>query len=79
MNVVQGIIDSIITAAELGILAVGLTMTFSLLRFANFAHVEAAVLGAYLAYFFNVDLGWNFSFALIVAAVLMGCVGVVID
>jgi len=79
MNVVQAIINSIITAAELGILAVGLTMTFSLLRFANFAHVEAAVLGAYLAYFFNVDLGWNFSFALIAAAVLMGCVGVVID
>ena len=36
---------------RVGIVAIGLTMTFSILRFANFSHASMAVVGAYLAYF----------------------------
>ena len=43
MNFVQVLVNSLITASELGIIAIGLTLTLSLLRFANFAHVETAV------------------------------------
>ena len=42
--------------------AIGLTMTFSVLRFANFAHTETAVVGAYVA--FTLDV---FNFCTIVA------------
>ena len=49
MNLAQIFISSLITAAELGVIAVGLTMTFAILRFANFAHSSMAVVGAYLA------------------------------
>ena len=48
MNIAQIIVSSLITAAELGIIAIGLTMTFSILRFANFAHASMAVIGAYI-------------------------------
>ena len=45
----QVIANTIIRAAELGVLALGVTMIFSVLRFAHFAHGELAVIGAYAA------------------------------
>ena len=79
MNLAQVLINSLITAAELGIIAVGLTLTFSLLKFANFAHVETAVAGGYLAWVFNVALGTNFALSTVIAVLVMGLVGILFD
>ncbi|MBV9635274.1 MAG: branched-chain amino acid ABC transporter permease [Methylobacteriaceae bacterium] len=79
MNFAQVLVNSLITASELGIIAVGLTLTFSLLKFANFAHVETAVAGAYLAWTLNVRLGLNFAVSIAAAVLVMGLAGVVID
>lgn len=79
MNFVQVLVNSLITASELGIIAVGLTLTFSLLKFANFAHVETAVAGAYLAWVLNVPLGVNFALSVLAAVLVMGLAGILID
>lgn len=79
MNVAQVVVNSLITASELGLIAIGLTLTFSLLKFGNFAHVETAVAGAYVAWVMNVGLGWNFGLSLAIAAIVMGVTGVLID
>jgi branched-subunit amino acid ABC-type transport system permease component len=79
MNVAQVVVNSLITASELGLIAIGLTLTFSLLKFGNFAHVETAVAGAYVAWVMNVGLGWNFGLSLAIAAIVMGVAGVLID
>jgi branched-subunit amino acid ABC-type transport system permease component len=79
MNVAQIIVSSLITAAELSIIAIGLTMTYSILRFANFAHASMTVVGAYIAYLFNVTFGWWLSVAFVTAAVLMGLFGILVD
>jgi branched-subunit amino acid ABC-type transport system permease component len=79
MNFVQVLVNSVITASELGIIAIGLTLTLSLLRFANFAHVETAVAGAYIAWALNVPLGLNFGVAVLVAILVMGVFGILID
>jgi branched-subunit amino acid ABC-type transport system permease component len=79
MNVAQVVVNSLITASELGLIAIGLTLTFSLLKFGNFAHVETAVAGAYVAWIMNVGLGWNFGLSLAIAAIVMGVAGVLID
>ena len=39
--------------------AIGVTLTFGILRFANFAHGETMTLGAYLTLAFIVLTGWN--------------------
>ena len=70
MNLVQVLINGLITSAELAIIAIGLTMTFSVLRFANFAHTETAVVGAYLALLFNVTFGWSLTLSMAAAMVL---------
>jgi branched-subunit amino acid ABC-type transport system permease component len=79
MNLLQVLINTLITTAELGIIAVGLTLTFSLLKFANFAHVETAVAGGYLAWVFNVVLGTNFALATVIAVLVMGLIGILFD
>jgi len=79
MNVAQVVVNSLITASELGLIAIGLTLTFSLLKFGNFAHVETAVAGAYVAWVMNVGLGWNFGLSLAIAAIVIGVAGVLID
>jgi branched-subunit amino acid ABC-type transport system permease component len=79
MNVAQVLVSGVITASELGIIAMGLTMTFSILRFANFAHASMAVVGAYLAYFLNVTLGAPLVLAFAVAVLAMGFFGVAVD
>lgn len=75
----QIIINAIIRAAELGLLAIGITMIFKILRFANFAHSEFAVLGAYLAYFFSVTVGLPLLWATVLAVPLTGLVAVLCD
>jgi branched-subunit amino acid ABC-type transport system permease component len=79
MNLAQVLVSSLITAAELGIIAVGLTMTFSILRFANFSHASMAVVGAYLAYFLNVTLGAPLIVAFPLAVLAMGGFGLAVD
>jgi branched-subunit amino acid ABC-type transport system permease component len=75
----QILIDSLIRAAELSFLAVGLTMVYSVLRFANFAHVEFATIGAYLTLTFSSNVGMPFILAAGAAIVLVGGLGVGID
>ena len=79
MNFVQVLVNSLITSSELCIIAIGLTLSLSLLRFANFAHVETAVAGAYIAWLLNVPLKLNFGLAVLAAVLVMGLAGVVID
>jgi branched-subunit amino acid ABC-type transport system permease component len=79
MNLAQIVVNSLITASELGLIAIGLTLTFSLLKFGNFAHVEMAVAGAYTAWILNSGLGLNFALSLTVAAVVMGFFGILVD
>jgi branched-subunit amino acid ABC-type transport system permease component len=79
VNIAQVIVTSMISTAELGIIAVGLTMTFSILRFANFAHASMAVIGAYIAYTFNVRLGLALWGAFAAAMLVMGCFGIIVD
>ena len=45
----QALMDGLITGAMVGLGAIGVTLTYSILRFANFAHGEFIAWGAYFA------------------------------
>lgn len=75
----QLVLNSLITSAELAIIGLGLTMCFGILKFANFAHTELAVMGAYLVFFFNVQLHLNLALSMVLASVLTGLFGMLID
>ena len=79
MEIAQILINTLVRGAELSLLAIGLTMVFDILKFANFAHTDYAVLGALFAYVFNRILGLNLFLAIILAAFVTGWVGILID
>lgn len=76
---IQVFVDSLVRAAELSFLAVGLTMVYGVLRFANFAHVEFATVGAYLALALSTTAGLPLVVAAILAVILSGGLGIGID
>ncbi|MFQ6125736.1 MAG: branched-chain amino acid ABC transporter permease [Candidatus Heimdallarchaeota archaeon] len=54
---VQIIEISLVHGSVYALAGVGLTMTYRILKFANFAHAELITFGAYAAYILNVDWG----------------------
>jgi branched-chain amino acid transport system permease protein len=57
----QAIMDGLVTGSMIGLGAVGITLTYSILRFANFAHGELISWGAYFALAIAGALGALFS------------------
>ena len=60
-------------------LSLGLAVIFGLLGIVNFAHGALYMIGAYVAYLLVEHLGVGFWWALLVAPVVVGAVGVVIE
>lgn len=58
----QPLMDGLVAGATIGLGAVGITLTYSILRFANFAHGELISWGAYLALAVAGALGATFGF-----------------
>lgn len=61
------------------LVALGLTLVFSIMRIVQFAHGEIYMLGAYTVYFVGVVLGLNIFIAFVVSAVALGVFGVILE
>ena len=84
----QVLMDGLIAGTMIGLGAIGITLTYSILRFANFAHGELISWGAYIALSLSSALGflvkplatpigpfsfgWSLPIALLGAIVLTG-------
>ncbi len=75
----QILVDAIVYAAEIAIIAVGVALSYSILRFANFAHVQFAVVGAYLSFAANQLLGMVLPVAVLVGVIATGLIAVLVD
>ena len=74
-SILQSTVDGIAVGSIIALAAVGLTLTYGILRLANFAHGDILTLGAYLAFLANTTLNrdtWLFIiFASAVAITLV--------
>lgn len=75
----QLVVYGIISGSILALGAIGLTLIYSILNFANFAHGDFMVLGAYLALFFRVGLALPMWLAFLLAMVCTAGIVVVLD
>lgn len=76
---IQILANAVIYAAEISIIAVGVALTYSILRFANFAHIQFAVIGGYLTYTFYALVGLPLVAAAALSAVATGGLAVLVD
>ncbi|WP_119304359.1 branched-chain amino acid ABC transporter permease [Dongia deserti] len=93
--IAQAIMDGLIAGAMIGLGAIGITLTYSILRFANFAHGELLSWGAYIALALSDGLGylsaslmlpvgpfsfgWSLPLAAILAVALTGTLALLAD
>jgi len=76
--VLQVLANSIVYASEIAIIAVGVALTYSILRFANFAHIQYAVVGGYLTYSLTLA-GLPLAAAIAGSAAATGALAVIVD
>jgi len=75
----QGISNGLMMGWVYVLVALGLTIVFSIMRIVQFAHGEIYMLGAYCAYFISVVLGFSVFVAFVIAALALGLAGVVLE
>jgi branched-chain amino acid transport system permease protein len=93
--IVQTFVDGLIAGTMIGLGAIGITLTYSILRFANFAHGELISWGAYAALAASTALGtiaaplnqpigpfsfgWSLPLALLIAMLATGLLALFVD
>jgi neutral amino acid transport system permease protein len=75
----QLIINGIVLGSIIALAAIGLTMVYGVLNFANFSHADFMALGAYIAFVLNVALGLNIILSFFIAVAIAGAIGVLLD
>jgi branched-chain amino acid transport system permease protein len=61
------------------LIALGFSLIYSVMRVVNFAHGHLYMLGAMFTYLFSVTFGMHFFFALVLAMVAVGLLGMVLE
>jgi branched-chain amino acid transport system permease protein len=79
MMYIQVLINGILIGGIYGLMALGLSLIFGVLRIINFAHGNLMVLGMYTAYWFFTLFGFDPYLTLLVAAFLMFGLGFLIQ
>lgn len=74
----QVLIDSAVRTSELSLVAIGLSLTWGVAKFANIAHVQYATLGAYLTLLFVNMFPLGLVVGALVAIVATGLIGVLL-
>jgi branched-chain amino acid transport system permease protein len=79
MLYVQALINGLLLGAIYGLMALGLSLIFGVLRIINFAHGTLMVVGMYASYWLFTVLGADPYVSLLPAAALLFCVGFVLQ
>ncbi len=75
----QLVINGIVLGSIIALAAIGLSMVYGILNFANFAHGDFLALGAYLAFLLSVVLEINFLLACVASVVITALAAVFCD
>lgn len=75
----QLLVNGLVVGSIISLAAIGLSMMYGILNFANFAHGDFLALGAYLSFVFSVMLGLPFVLAGVIAVIITALLAVVCD
>jgi len=78
-DLLQQVFNGLVVGSVYILMAVGLTIIFGVMKIVNFAHGEFYMVGAYVAFYLVSLAGLNFFVALILASVLVGLFGILIE
>jgi branched-chain amino acid transport system permease protein len=79
INPLQPLISGILIGSNYILVALGLTVIFSIMNVLNFAHGEIYMIGAFCTYYFASILGVNYALSLIIAIVVTAILGYILE
>jgi branched-subunit amino acid ABC-type transport system permease component len=79
MDFSQFTVNTLVWACELGLIALGMSLSYSILGFANFAHIEFLTAGAYTAWVLYTIAGLPIAVAVGLAMIAIGFLAIGID
>jgi branched-chain amino acid transport system permease protein len=71
----QALVDGCVLSANYALIALGITLIFSIMNLLNFAHGQMFMLGGFTVYYLYGVFGLPFAVALAAAAVIVGIIG----
>jgi branched-chain amino acid transport system permease protein len=75
----QQLLIGLINGSFYALLSLGLSVIFGMLHIVNFAHGALYMMGAFCAYFLLGELGLNYWFALVLAPLIVGAFGALLE
>ena len=75
----QVLINGIVLSANYALIALGLTLIFSIMDLLNFAHGQIAMIGGFAVYYIYGQWGLPFPVALVAAAIVTGALGYIFE
>lgn len=75
----QVLMNGLYSGVQYALIALGLTLIFSLMNVMNFAHGQLYVLGGFVTYYIYGVMGMPFAVALLAAGVTLAIVGILFD
>lgn len=78
-EILQQLVNGLVTGGIYALIAVGLTMIFGILDIVNFAHGELYMVGAYLTYIFVTQINLPFAVAVAAAVAAAALIGALVE
>ena len=75
----QQVFNGLTLGSIYGLVALGLTLVYGILHIPNFAHGALYMVGAFMSYFFMVDIGVHYWIAMAGSAVVVAVLGIICE
>ncbi|PWK66476.1 branched-chain amino acid ABC transporter permease [Aminobacter sp. AP02] len=75
----QVMLNALVVGTTYALIALGITIIFSIMKVVNFAHGQLYMIGGFVVYYFNVVFGLPFWFGLVMSFVIVGLLGVAME
>ena len=75
----QVLLNELVVGAAYALIALGITLVFSIMKVVNFAHGQLYMIGGFIVYYDNVVFGLPFWLGLVLSFVIVGALGAVME
>lgn len=75
----QVMLNALVVGTTYALIALGITIIFSIMKVVNFAHGQLYMIGGFVVYYFNVVFGLPFWFGLVMSFLIVGLLGVAME
>ncbi|MEO5325978.1 branched-chain amino acid ABC transporter permease [Mesorhizobium sp. CC13] len=72
-------LNALVVGTTYALIALGITIIFSIMKVVNFAHGQLYMIGGFVVYYFNVVFGLPFWFGLLMSFLIVGLLGVAME